>query len=319
MSTPEIQEYVSSQLLASLDGASVENNKFDFKYEWHDLTTVEGQSKFLVDLSAIVNSYGGGQGFLVIGYDETRKQFKGATFSSQSLFKDDADLIQFIKRKVDRPFNVQVIPLKGSDLDGKLHDLTILHLPPSMEKPHVIRNIATKTGDIPHQIFIRKGSVNERATKNDLDIMYLERPSILVEKRVGLTVKASASSFRETSIEYKNQLGLTIGIFIENLGFKPFVIDTIHFMISVGNKQFRCAKTYDYRLSDLRIYQPAEIVFTGIQFDLGTLSEIRTYHRFQQFVQELNKQIEEKILDLSPARVTLSSGEEIICTVNFID
>src|SRR5690349_11099027 len=107
MNKTQITDFIEAQILQRVEGYEVENNKLDFKKIWYQLNSDDGKFEFLKDACAIANSYGGADGFLVIGVDDDGN-VSGAAFRDSGL-KNDLDLLGAIKSKVDHPFNIQVI------------------------------------------------------------------------------------------------------------------------------------------------------------------------------------------------------------------
>jgi hypothetical protein len=226
MTTEEIKAFVDNQILQSLEGAKgIENNKFDFKREWYSnsMKDSDAQSKFLVDVTAIANSYGWADGFLVIGYDDTNKEFHSSPFIASGL-KDSYEVIGMIKKKIDHPFNVQIIDHIYQGPDGTKNNITIVHIPPTLDKPHVIRMHKTATIEYPNEIFIRVGSTNERASKHDLDLMYAEKENVQIDRKAYCSISRQLTSF---TIRDQFTFSLATYLTIENGGFRPLAIQEI--------------------------------------------------------------------------------------------
>jgi hypothetical protein len=66
MNEAQAKAYVSDKLVQSLAGYPIEANKLDCKLKWYDFQNDAGKNEFLKDASAIVNSYGGADGFLKV-------------------------------------------------------------------------------------------------------------------------------------------------------------------------------------------------------------------------------------------------------------
>jgi hypothetical protein len=117
MSESEIKDFVNTQLIQASAGYTIETNKFDLKREWYQLSTQAGESEFLKDACAIVNSYGRGHGFIVVGYDDKDKKIHSTSFKDCGL-KDVTDIYGIIKRRIDRPFNIEIIELEYSKTEN---------------------------------------------------------------------------------------------------------------------------------------------------------------------------------------------------------
>ena len=98
MDIERIQQIVHEHIEQSLMDLDKESLKFDFKYEWYPLNSLKGINEYLKDVTAMANTYGL-DGFIVIGFDERRKQFKPAKFDNSGL-KDTNELNKIIIKRV---------------------------------------------------------------------------------------------------------------------------------------------------------------------------------------------------------------------------
>jgi hypothetical protein len=321
MNIKEIKSFVQSQILASLNGAKVENNKFDFKSQWYDWSKPVEESKFVKDLTALVNAYGGGHGFLVIGYDDDKKTFNGSPFTL-SKWKDDAELVYYLKGRVDRAFNIQVFE-DVFKYDTASHQLTILHIPPSLNKPHIVRNMVTKGGDVPNQVYIRNGSTNENATKSDLDLMYAEKASLQLERKVTATLIVNDASFSMTSAG-DAVVRLTLPFHFENVGTRTVMIRTVRFAIRsphFDDLQFSA----DFKIKELLYsFSPGEILTKSFRYDVRGLDEDLKrrgveYGSAFSFIDYLNRLLRNsREVQFVFCEFTLSSGELLRTDVSYV-
>jgi Putative DNA-binding domain len=332
MTIAEIKEFVQNQILQSLDGGSgIENNKMDFKREWHQLTEQDGQSKFLVDVCAIVNSYGGGDGFLVIGYDEKSKIFHSSPFSITKL-RDSSDLIGIIKRKVDRPFNLQLIEMEFIDNGINKSILSIIHIPPSLDKPHVIRNLFLESREHLNEIFVRKGDRNDRASKADLDLMYAEKGNIIVDRKALVGLRMSKFRFRSEAyyngsrITSNNNIFLDTEFSLENLGYRTLAMNTVELKINL--KIQRSEKVTS-------LVMPYSFVTDRLNNDKSIVkpNSIQIFHlTLAQRLDKLNEEESKKFCDLlndflfdetkvefSSMKFILSNGEILIPEIRVVN
>lgn len=132
MKASEIEALVSPYLEQSLAGQSKEHQKFDFKRKWYNLQVDSEIMEFLKDTTSIANTVGP-DGFIVIGFDEVEKKFHDAGIADSNL-DDSSEIVDLINKKVDRLFRINVF---DTSISG--NKLSIIHLPPSFDKPHVIR------------------------------------------------------------------------------------------------------------------------------------------------------------------------------------
>jgi hypothetical protein len=318
MSVEEIKSFISTQILQSLDGYMVETNKLDFKRQWYDFKNEDGLNEFLKDSTSIINSYGGGHGFLVIGYDEKTRNFYESPFS-HSGFKNDSDLLGIVKRKVDRPFNLQVIDHIFVTQEFH-HKISIIHLLPSLDKPHVIRQFTKGGAQYLNEIFIRKDKNCERASKADLDLMYAERPSLLTDRKAIFTFKTTRTRFYPNHDE--KAFFLTSNIAIENGGFKAFAINSIQVKI-LNNAPFRDLQVFTMQFHSLienyghfPIIRPDEIYRFSATFRYGV-----SLHREDAdlFIQYLNQGVIEKTTKFDEVRLILSNGDFLLPQITMVD
>ncbi|SIO53673.1 AlbA family DNA-binding domain-containing protein [Chitinophaga niabensis] len=187
MIPPKISEQVIQLIQQSLSGLEAENPKVDFKEKWYDLKDKRGISEFIKDTSAIANTFGL-EGLIIIGYDDKTKTFTDASFSHCGL-RDSADLYSLIVRHVSDAFEINYY-----ETEYEKNILGVLHIPPSLHKPHLIRNYQTfdKNGliksEVEQRIFVRKNTGTFPATKYDLELMYYDRKNIIPEYELHVTI-----------------------------------------------------------------------------------------------------------------------------------
>ena len=170
MELREIEKLIKSYINQSLEGHSTENSKFDFKRQWYNLNDLGGINEFLKDTTAIANTFGP-DGFIVIGFDEKDRSFSNSQFKDCGL-RDQADIINLINKKIDRLFDINIYTLKLEN-----HNLSVINIPPSIDKPHVIRNYITinNKGEQKtevNKVFVKKGTTTQTAGKNDYELMF---------------------------------------------------------------------------------------------------------------------------------------------------
>lgn len=223
-----IQSIVHEHLEHALLNLDKESLKFDFKYEWYNLTTLKGVNEFLKDTSALANTYGL-DGFIVIGFDDRRKLFKDARFEDCGL-KDTNELNKIVIKRISHLFE-----LNSYDIMINGHPLSVLHIPPAWEKPFFIRNYQTftKTGKIKkeyHQkIFVRKNTGTFSATKYDIDLMYYDRKNIEPDYRIFTNI------FKLSILPIEHIISLKFTV--ENAGKRPIAI--VNYSIIIGLSQHR--------------------------------------------------------------------------------
>jgi len=219
MNIKEIEEIVSAQIQVVMDGHEAEHPKIDFKRDWYDLTDDVVINEFLKDSSAIANSPGL-DGFIVIGFDPKTKNYHDTKFSDCKL-KDENELSNLINRKVDRLYHVAhyAVIVNG-------YSLSILHIPPSFDKPHVIRNYKNKAGvEQQHRVFTRYGSTTRIATKYDLDFIAFDRVNHIPE--YDLQICFSKLSYTVALNPHTHRAILKMTMTIENTGRRAVSIHEI--------------------------------------------------------------------------------------------
>ena len=222
MNQAEIKKEVKHLIDLSVEGHEIENPKVDFKREWYNLIDRKGKSEFLKDVTAIANTVGL-DGYIIIGFDEKVKSFYDAKFSDSGL-KDNVEINGIISKNVDGLLTVNHYDIK---LDK--HSLSIIHIPPSYHKPHVIRNYINKKGnEYNHSIFIRRNSGVGSAAKSDIDLMYYDRQNQLPEYSFEISSHIGAYNFHRLPNDY---LGVSANLTIENTGSRPLSIHEIELML----------------------------------------------------------------------------------------
>lgn len=230
MKREEVATRISTFITQSLEGRTAESLKTDFKLEWYDLTSPRGINEFIKDTSAIANTYGP-DGFIIIGFDDVKKTFKDTSFTDSKL-TDTAYIPGLIKKRVDRLYNIEVF-----DITANEHNLSVLHIPPSLDKPHVVLNHQTfgyygsvKREEV-HRVFVRRGTTTEVATKNDFELMIFDKRNVLPEYKLIASFHYRSLSFgydfdgnvglplKDQFIRIKSREGFKM--IFENLGQRP--------------------------------------------------------------------------------------------------
>ncbi|MFA6072034.1 MAG: ATP-binding protein [Janthinobacterium sp.] len=311
MEYQEIVDQATSYINQSFAGLEVENPKIDFKTNWYKLNEPRGINEFIKDTSAVANSFGP-DGLIIIGYDDKSKTFSNACFEDSGL-RDSSQLPDLINKKVDRLFHLNLIE---AEISG--HRIAILHIPPSIDKPHVIRNYQTfekGTSNIKssedHKIFIRRGSSTYPASKSDLELMYYDRKNIVPEYRVLATLPLT--SVRLNLTPYTNgafTLGGFINLILENVGRRPISVCglMVEFSVFIDPSDFERIEfnALDSYLGNPIIVQSGQLV--NAAFEITTHmhpNPTKLSSRLKDFV-ESPKEI--KIMNYM---LKLSNGEKI--------
>jgi len=232
MNEENIIKQVSEKLLQSLNGQEVENNKFDFKREWYNLKENKGINEFLKDVTSIANSYGP-DGFIVLGYDEKKQTFLSAVFSDNKL-RDKSDIYGLITKRTSNVFDLNFI-----DIDYRNNPISVIHIPPSMDKPILIKEYQTfdSKGNLKkresQKIFVRKNSGTYEASKHDLDLMYYDRKNIEPDYLINIT----PISIKRHSPGYGGKEKMQFVCNVENLGRKPIAFHKYGLTIHTSNDE----------------------------------------------------------------------------------
>ena len=227
-----IHAIVHEHLEQSLLNLDKESLKFDFKYEWYNLTTLKGINEYLKDTTAMANTYGL-DGFIVMGFDERRKIFKEARFEDCGL-KDTNELNKVIIKRVSHLFELNSYDIM---IDG--HALSVLHIPPAWEKPFFIRNYQTFTKqqkvkkEYHQKVFVRKNTGTFSATKYDIDLMYYDRKNIEPDYRVFMNI------FKVSILPLERIINIKFTV--ENAGKRPIAIVDYSLISGLSkNKECEC-------------------------------------------------------------------------------
>lgn len=302
---------IKSYIEQALSGFSKENPKFDFKRDWYNLNSKKGINEFLKDTTAIANTFGP-EGFLVIGFDDKTKKFHDTTFSKSGL-KDPNELNGLINKRVDRLFDINV-----EDFEFEGHSLSVINIPPSIDKPHVIKNYQTfkkddsiKTNE-EHVIFVRKNTSSSRATKYDLELMYYDRKNIIPEYRINLYCYETDSSFINDSSSFRFE-GL---ITLENTGSRTISIVEFKFQYPLSTGmippyEFLPFSTEHKLKHQNLIIKSGEIYNSRIKF-----SNRSHEHISNDDLGELNSRKKE-YFERSPIQIHLYNGKIIETKINY--
>lgn len=228
MTREQIEKQVTKYIIDAQNDLDVENPKVDFKREWYDLSDSDGINEFLKDTTAIANTVGL-DGFIIIGFDLKTKQFHSALFSNSNL-KDSSFIPDMIIKRCSNLFD-----LNTYDIDFQGNRLSIIHMPPTLEKPIFITNYQkdkTKAG-IPHRVFVRKNSTAREASKYDIEMMFYDRKNLQPE--IDLEVNLEYLSF---VLYNQERLYCATELYFENNGRKS--IPVIDINMCIGNELGVC-------------------------------------------------------------------------------
>lgn len=222
MTEKEINDLVKENIYQAIEGMSKENYKFDFKRNWYDLSEEIQLNEFLKDISAMANTPGP-DGFIVIGFDDKTKTFSPSLFSDSKL-RDKNEIVGILIRRIDHAFDINV-----HDIEIDRNKLSVIHIPPSLNKPHFIKNYKTIKKAEEHRIFIRNDTTTKIAGRFDLERMLWDNKNI--EQEFGFEISVNKKSIAFNYVPNNNEnLEISMqGLTVENTGRRILAISKIEF------------------------------------------------------------------------------------------
>jgi hypothetical protein len=318
MNQQQIEQIVQDYLQQAVAGADMENPKLDFKREWYKLDTEEGKQEFIADTSSITNTFGL-DGYIIIGFDDNTKEFKPAPFKDCGL-RDTSDMMNLISKSVDPIYTIH-----GYSVQYEGNELYVLHIPPSIAKPHVVRCYkTTNSKGVPkeeqHRILVRKGTGKQFANRNDIELMYYDRKNIVPEYEViasfhkeSLIIRAGHQYNQEPFYRnsfYKIALPLTI----ENIGRRPISIVSIS--VDLATRKYE--KDEFFTLISSYQEKPIVLPYAG----MSTIQLTTEVYQYLQYPQENAKLYVVRELYSDPsflkcehATIITSTGQELLCEI----
>lgn len=223
------RDRIVSFLNKSKEERQSETMKFDFKAKWYNLREKTALSEFLKDTSAIANTFGP-DGYLVIGYDDTIKEFIPSSFTDSG-YKNTSDINFLIASNVDPLFHLDII---DDEIEG--NNVTVIHILPSLAKPHVINKYHTidKQGNPRtenNRIFVRNTTATVHASRYDLELMYYDRKNIIPEYQLFTSLDLDDLTLGHYSEDkpYLIDASVMLDFIIENTGRRPVAIREVNF------------------------------------------------------------------------------------------
>ena len=213
------QKFIDDLLLKIQEGVEVEQDKFELKAKWYDLKTSIGCEELCKDISAIANTTSYDEGILIIGVDKSKAKLINSPFASSGI--DDASKLRgIVVKRIDRPPDYSLLEVQVKDNKGKDIVLSIIKIPPSYNKPHIIKNFKNRQNYIP----IRKGTSINSANRDDLEIMFYDRTKIEPDNRIEINFYRPSLVFR--SLEHQSKYFITARafLFLDNSGRRPAAI-----------------------------------------------------------------------------------------------
>ncbi|HRI35054.1 MAG TPA: ATP-binding protein [Saprospiraceae bacterium] len=250
MNREEIQEKANIILTHAEFDLEVEGDKLEFKSKWYNLKDEEQIYKFIKLATAIVNSIGL-DGYIIFGYDPKEpigQRFKHTTFKDSNL-PDVSHLVKLFARRCSETFHIDCF-----DLVYEGNHFSLVHIPPIIYKPITIPGYKTfEDGkpfkEEPHRIFVRKGTSNVIATKNDIELMYYDRKNFQSEYEYYIDILNRKyrvqNPFSENKINIHNSYD--IEFIIENLGRRNIIVIKSSILV-------KCVDGIEFKLEGLTKY-----------------------------------------------------------------
>jgi hypothetical protein len=203
------------------NGAEIENPKIELKQQWWNLGEDLSQNEFLKDVTAMANTPGN-TGYIIIGID------KNGELHDALVPIDPSKIRGIICKHIQDPMNIEVYQIIA---DGK--SISVVEIPESLNKPHIIKVYRTSKQTINMYIPIRKGTSINAANKYDIEQMYLERNNIIsvdyeLDVIVANNVNFHAFNGNYTIIERRIGIPANVinkGIFVNCITDGKFVIE----------------------------------------------------------------------------------------------
>jgi hypothetical protein len=235
MTEEKIIQVTESYINQALSGLDKENPKLDFKTKWYNLNDELEINEFIKDTSSIANTPGL-DGFIIIGFNEKSKSFNDSKFSDCGLL-DSNELPGIIIKRVDRAYNIT-----NYDIEINGNKISVIYIPPSFDKPHVIRKYKSRSGKEEDQrVFIKNGSTTRIATKYDYDFISYDRKNNLPE--YSIHISSAVLSYYFNRMSESGLIETTLNLTIENNGLRPIAINEIVLEITIQEKT---EKFYSY-------------------------------------------------------------------------
>lgn len=228
LSKEKIKEYLDQMAT----GISIEdiNPKLELKRQWPNFIQPDAtekkkkESEFLKDIVAMANTPGP-TGYLIFGIGEDGNLYDGK-FSTCGL-TDQTQLRGIVVKRVSPPVNFSLNHIE-IEHNGTSQTISVIEIPASLEKPHVISNYLFPGGkDIDQYIPIRKTGGIVPAGHYDIEHMFYDRKNIEPEYAINILAHEPGISFNDGT-----KIIMDLTLVIENFGRKPvgIISSTLRFV-----------------------------------------------------------------------------------------
>lgn len=264
----KLKEEVKNKILQVLNGYKLETNKFELKVKWYDLSWKNNANarnkdyyEFLKDCTSIANSYGGEDGFIIIGVDQGNCALRNTDINDSG--KDDSAKIKdLLNSNVTSGLTIDIDYV---EVNG--HKISVIYIPPSTEKPHVILEYYSPAGqNFKNEIFTRKGSSATIADKYDIDKMYWERSNITIDRKINVSfnianIKIEFSNYFPNTAQYPY---IDITAVLENSGTRALAICKIVLVLEIEGELHNFINTRF--VSETLVIHPGNIMSLSLHF-----------------------------------------------------
>lgn len=230
----ELKKLIEDLYSQIKEGVSPETISIELKREWYNLSNaVNGDaykmnvSKFIKEIGALANGYGPWSGNIIIGLSEDG--IISDSPLSRSGLKDESDLYSLVVKCIDKPIRFEFYQIR-TDIDGLEKTVSIIVVPVSIDKPHVMYEYITDRGHrYENYIPVKKGTSVRSATRSDLDLMYYDKQNIVPEYALNIrTYNGSAIDIKKAGAS----VSLDMPVIFENYGRKPMILIKAELVIS---------------------------------------------------------------------------------------
>lgn len=144
--------------------------------EWLDFKSIQyiKNENLLKDVMAFANSKHLGSKYIIIGVKEYPNGGKDILGIANDEIKDSSEIQNLILSNIEPDINLQYYPI---DLDSK--KIVILEIKDSQDKPYMLKKDYGKLKS--GTCYIRKGSLQKKALRNDYDSFYRLKENMTVE------------------------------------------------------------------------------------------------------------------------------------------
>lgn len=216
------KEYILELSRGLFELQESEKRKLEFKREWYDLTNANRIEEFCKDVAAMANTPGP-DGFIVIGLGED-----GTLTNSPILncgLADASQITNIIIKRVRPSIQFEIHTITLEEEGNKV--ISVIKIPPSLDKPHVIGKYKNHQNYIP----IRNGVQVSPANHADLEYMFYDRKNIVPDYALGFLpihgIPGAGSKRKGTD----TILVLTSRFILQNTGRNPIAIISANLFI----------------------------------------------------------------------------------------